>query len=107
MTSLLWTYQAQANETGEEITLPWAAINQVLKNSGAPSVDVTSFGKNYDSNIGPLQNIVNGDRDSFNRAGIVLKPDSQPNDLVNNQQVVDTEHNTVKKTAMHQLKSKK
>lgn len=100
-------FQAQANRRNHPIKLPWRAINQGLAAAGAPSVNIDSFGKLYDSEdpTGPLHNIVNGERDSFSNAGIILKPDNTIPDLVNNQEV-DQEHSEVKKMANHQLKSK-
>lgn len=110
LVSLLWTYQAQANETGKEVTIPWETINKIITANGSPAIDDQSFGKQYNGEQGQgisiLNNIVNGNRDSYDRHGIRLVPDNQPADLVNNKAVTDAEHNTVKQTAMHQLKSK-
>lgn len=72
-------------------------------------MDDQSFGKQYDSEqpgASIINNILNKNRDSFDRNGIKLVPDNQPADIVNNDSV-DSGHNTVKQTAMHQLKSKK
>lgn len=102
-------FQAQANRTGKPVKLPWRAINQGLATSGAPSVDVDSFGKRYDAEeaaqTGALYNIVNGERDRFSKAGIILVPDNTPTDMVNNQEV-DQGHPEVEKMANHALKSK-
>lgn len=110
LVSLLWTYQAQANNTGKEVVIPWRAINKIITTNGSPAINDQSFGKRYDSEqaqgINILNNIVNGNRDSFDKHGIRLVPDNQSADLVNNQAVAD-ENDTVKQTAMHQLKSKK
>ena len=100
-------FQAQANRSNQPVKLPWRAINQGLATAGAPSVDINSFGVRYDEEdpAGPLHNIVNGDRDSFSNAGIILLPDNTAPDLVNNQEV-DQGHDEVEKMANHQLKSK-
>ena len=55
---------------------------------------------------GALHNIVNGDRDRFDKFGIILEPDNKPADLVNNQDVIDKEHGEVSKAAKHALHSK-
>lgn len=101
-------FQSQANEYGKSVPVPWQAINNFLSSEGAPSIDVNSFGTRYDSEdpSGPLHNIVNGDRDRFSENGIVLIPDNQSPDMVNDQDVIDQDHSEVKKMANHALKSK-
>lgn len=101
-------FQSQANEYGKTVRIPWRAINQSLSTSGAPGIDINSFSQRYDSEdqTGPLHNIVNGERDSFNNAGIRLVPDNQAPDMVDDQSVIDQDHSEVKKMANHALKSK-
>lgn len=101
-------FQSQANEYGKIVRIPWRAINQALATSGAPGIDINSFSQRYDSEdpSGPLHNIINGDKDSFNNDGIRLLPDNQQPDLVDNNKVIDQDHSQVKKMANHALKSK-
>ena len=92
----------------QELPITWNTINTALANFGGPSIDYDSFGLRYDSEdpSGPLHNIVNGDRDSFNNYGIRLVPDNQQSDMVNEPSMIDPEHSQVKQMANHALKSK-
>jgi len=108
---LLWTYQAQANHSGKPVTIPWTNINNIITANGSPAIDDSSFSKQYNGEqsqgLSILNNIVDGNKDSYDKNGIRLVPDNQPIDQVNNQEVIDASHATVKQTAMHQLKRQK
>lgn len=107
----LSNYQAQADHSGQTITIPWEAINKVITRYGSPAIDEKSFSKQYNSEqeqgLSVLNNIVDGNKDSFDQYGIRLVPTNQPADQVNNQQVIDQSHSTVSSTAMSQLKRQK
>jgi hypothetical protein len=99
-------FQAQANRSSKAVKIPWRAVNQGLASAGAPSIDVNSFGMRYDSedSTGILHNIINDNRDSFSKAGIILEPDDVQPDIANTN--MDTAPSEVEKMAHHELKSK-
>lgn len=109
LVALLWTYQAQANHTGKEITIPWADINTVITPTGSPAINYDTFDQQYtgeqSQSLGALNNIVNGNRDSYDKNGIRLVPDNKPVAPTAGQPIIDASHSTVASTAMHQLKS--
>ena len=110
LVTLLWTYQAQANHSGKEVTIPWADINTViLQKDLSPAINYDTFDQQYtgeqSQSLGALNNIVNGNRDSYDKNGIRLVPDNKPVAPTAGQPIIDASHSTVASTAMHQLKS--
>ena len=110
LVTLLRSYQARANHSGQPVTIPWADINNIIT-PNSPAIDYDAFDKQYtgeqSQSLGALNNIVNSDRDSYDQNGIRLMPDNQPAELATDQEAVDTSHSIVKQTAMSQLKRSK
>lgn len=102
-----------AARTGKSVPVPFQSLNRILSANGAPGAfDYDTFSKTMDaSSLSPeLKNIVDNLSGRFSDDGIIFDPPSainnQPDSPGMMQQPIDPEHNTVKQTAMHALKSK-
>lgn len=106
MPALLANFQAQANKSKKPITVSWDVLNSELEKTGSPALDFDSFTNLQNNGNNLISHYTNNG--GFSNTGIVLNPIGTPPDMVDNQSVIDKEHNTVKRTAMHALhKSKK
>lgn len=107
---ILWTVKGKANRTNQEQPITWDTINKMLNSMESPSISYDSFEKDLNSQTSPtLSNLLHSDVDSYNEAGILLRPDNKP--ISNDDQPLDQDNevsrSAIKSSAARELKRKK